>query len=142
MKNVYLKNSALKKAKNSVFGLNLYAWLYKRLKYYSVIKSNNKCCTTKENVRLYSGVYLFSNHKSEGYFDMEKWLKKMIIELELLDPAELLNLDSLCCPTDKTLKIFKEFVYFGKNNTKIMSLKNILKTVLDDYGITYTDSCC
>ena len=136
MKDIRLNTSAYKIVEKNGPGVNLDAWLYKRLKFYGLTPING-CCKDKIFM-LFSGVSIYDHKNENTYFDIEKWLKKILLEFGLVTQIDL---DNLCCPTDKTLKIFKEFVYFGKDIKKD-SLRQWLKNNLEQFNITYIDSCC
>lgn len=121
-------------------GFSFDNYIFHKLKEYGLTPTRD--CCGKSHLMLKTGTTLYAEYNSpnEGFYNLEKWLRRSLIQLGVMTQAQI---DALCCPTKNTLFLHTNIVYFGKKDLKNNTdLKKRLKKLLTDWSVTYTDPCC
>lgn len=124
----------------AVNGFSFDNYIFHKLEEYNL--NPDRSCCGDYHLMLKTGVTLYSeyNNENEGFYNLEKWLRRTLIQLDVLTQEEV---DDLCCPTKKTLFIHTNVLFFGKKDLKNKSdLKVRLKKLLTDWDISFDDPCC
>lgn len=133
---VTIKKGFAKIANPSGVGFSFDTWVYERMLDGGFTISRS-CCHDK-HLMLNSGTYIFKNSKTKNknLFNLDKWLIKNLIDLNLAPPEEM------CCSTKSRLFLIKEYAFFNKESLGNIDLRKRLKELLNLWSIPYIDSCC
>jgi hypothetical protein len=100
----------------------------------------NKECCGLNNLKLKQGVSEKEFANKRVYFDFEKWLYKQLEKYNVVLPGEY-----VCCESQKSLQINKEFIYFKSKKdkkTEGLSLNKWLKDTLVSWNVEPIDCQC
>lgn len=127
----------VKSSKNP--GLSFDTWFFNKLIDYGL--SPERDCCSRRQFMFQPGTYLkqpySTNNKS--YFNLEKWLRRILIQLNVLTPEEI---EELCCPTKQTLFLHTGNIYFTDEDLDKSSLDFRVKLLLTEWDVPFTDLCC
>ena len=122
-----------------IHGFSFDNYLFHKLVEYG-LNPVRDCCGNKHLI-LKPGVITHTDYNSNNktYFNLEKWLRKILIKLNALTPEEI---EDLCCPTKQTVFLHTGNTYFTDEDLDKSSLDFRVKSLLTQWEVPFTDLCC
>jgi|688.fasta_scaffold485731_2 hypothetical protein len=142
---IKIKQGYAKVTQQEDYGFNFDHWVLNMLNRYD-IANIGECCNGGYHLVINPGIIKRSkyNNNQKSLFNLEKWLKKMLIYYGVVADTYLFEGGEVsCCPTKEATFLQSDALYFTKKRkNNDLSLEKRLYLLLNDWDLNPEDPCC